>query len=125
GVTNGEVRSQGYCKFLDPSASTVPDTGQVLIHGNVIRDSNSDGIMVINDLGVVANFRVTDNVVKDLSQRLPDPVSVGSIDHVVRSRGFTIISIENSVSNLTMRNYVGSNLSPFGTFAADGVVFLT
>lgn len=124
-LTNGDVRSQGYCKFLDPSASTVPDTGQVLIHGNVIRDSNSDGIMVINDLGVVGNLRVTDNVVKDLSQDLPDPVSVGSIDHVVRSRGFTIISIENSVSNLTMRNYIGSNLSPFGTFAADGVVFLT
>ena len=67
-VTNGDVRSQGYCKFLDPGASSVPNTGQVVIDGNVIRDSNSDGIMVIDDLGVVGNFAITHNVVKDLSQ---------------------------------------------------------
>jgi hypothetical protein len=124
-VTNGDVRVQGYCKFLDPSASSVANTGQVVIDGNVIRDSNSDGIMLINDLGIVGNFTVNDNVVKDLSQRLPDPVAVGITDHVIRSRGFTIITIENSVTNLTLSKYVGSNLSPFGNFAADGVVFLT
>ena len=126
-VTNGDVRSQGYCKFLDPGASTVADTGHVVIHGNMIRDSNSDGIMLIDDLGVVGNFEVTHNVVKDLSQRLPDPVApgVGITDHVVRSRGFTIISVENSVSNVKLSHYIGSNLSPFGNFAADGAVFLT
>jgi hypothetical protein len=127
--TNPDVRSQGYCKFLDPTlgaaASTVPSTGRVVIDDNIIRDSNSDGIMVIDDLGVLGNFSVTNNVVKDLSQRLPDPSAVGITDHVVRSRGFCIITIETSVSNLLMDNYTGSNLSPFGNFAADGIVFLT
>ena len=124
-VTNPDVQPMGYCKFLDPAAGTVPNTGDVVVAGNVIRDSNSDGIMVINDLGVQATATVTDNVIKDLSQQLPDPTSVGITDHVVRSRGFTIIDIENSVSSLTLRGLVASNLSPFGTFAADGIVFLT
>ena len=77
-------------------------TGDVVISGNVIRDSNSDGMMLINDLGVEGDFTVTDNVIKDLSQELPDPSMVGITDHVVRSRGFTIIVIEDSVSNLTI-----------------------
>ena len=123
-VNNPDVQPMGYCKFLDPAAGTVPSTGAVAISGNVIRDSNSDGMMLINDLGVVADFTVTDNIIMDLSQRLPDPSSVG-IPGVVRSRGFTIIVIEDSVSNLTLSRMVASNLSPLGTFAADGIVFLT
>ena len=124
-VTNGDVRPEGYCKFLDPSAGFVPDTGRVLVTRNVIRDSNSDGIMLINDFGVVANLTVAGNTIKDLSQPLPDPAAVGITDHVVRSRGFCIITIENSVSNLSLIDYTSSNLSPHGNFAADGVVFLT
>jgi hypothetical protein len=123
-LTNVDVRPEGYCKFLEPSAGTVPSTGQVVIRGNVIEDSNSDGIMLINDFGVSANFSVVDNVVRDLSQGLGDPGAQG-VDHVVRSRAFTIITIENGVSNLELREFVGSNLSPVGDFAADGVVFLT
>jgi hypothetical protein len=122
-VTNPDVQPMGYCKFLDPAAGTVPSTGDVRISGNVIRDSNSDGMMLINDLGVVARFSVTDNIIKDLSQRLPDPATIGL--GVVRSRAFTIIAIENTVSNLTLSGMVASNLSPLGTFAADGIVFLT
>ena len=72
-VTNPDVQPMGYCKFLDPAAGTVPSTGNVVIAGNVIRDSNSDGIMIIDDLGVKATATVTDNVIKDLSQGLPDP----------------------------------------------------
>jgi hypothetical protein len=121
-VTNPDVQPMGYCKFLDPAAGTVPSTDGT-ISGNLIRDSNSDGMMLINDLGVDATFTVTDNVIKDLSQRLPDPATVGL--GVVRSRAFTIITIEDSVSNLTLSRMVASNLSPLGTFAADGIVFLT
>jgi hypothetical protein len=95
----------------------------VELNGNVIKDSNSDGIMLINDGGVTANFKVIDNVVRDISQPLPDPSTVG-ITHVVRSRGITTITIDHSTSNLELTDFVGSNLSPFGTFAADGVVFL-
>jgi hypothetical protein len=124
-ANNPDIRPQGYCKFLDPAAGSVASTGNVVISGNVIRDSNSDGIMIIDDLGVQATATVTDNVIKDLSQHLPDPLAVGIIDHVVRSRGFTLIAIENTVSNLTIDDMIGSNLSPFGNFAADGIVFLT
>ncbi len=124
-VTNPDVQPMGYCKFLDPDAGTIRRTGDIIIAANVIRDSNSDGMMLINDLGVKADFTVFGNVIKDLSQGLPDPSIVGITDHVVRSRGFTNIVIENSVSNLNLRHMVASNLSPFGTFAADGIVFLT
>jgi hypothetical protein len=124
-VTNGDVRPEGYCKFLDPGAGFVPETGHVVISRNVISDSNSDGIMLINDFGVSADLTVSENTVKNLSQPLPDPAAVGITDHVVRSRGFCIITIENSVSNLSLTHYTSSNLSPHGNFAADGIVFLT
>ena len=42
----------------------------------------------------------------------------------MRSRAITTITIDRSTSNLELTNFVGSNLSPSGTFAADGVVFL-
>jgi len=124
-VTNGDVRPEGYCKFIDPGAGSVPATGHLVVAGNLIRDSNSDGIMIINDFGVPANVTVADNTIKNLSQILPDPAAVGITDHVVRSRGFCIITIENSVTNLNMTRYTSSNLSPHGNFAADGIVFLT
>jgi hypothetical protein len=118
------LRSVSYCQFLLPGSGSVSAPVDAEIAGNVIRDGNSDGIMLINDTGVTANFRVRDNVVRDLSQTLPNPTTVGSTDHVVRSRGITTITIDASVSNLTLTNFVASNLSPSGNFAADGVVFL-
>src|SRR6185503_9541474 len=96
----------------------------VAITGNEIRDSNSDGIMLITDQGATANFAVDDNIVEDISQILPNPAEVGSTDHVVRSRGITSITIDRSESTLTLTNFVGSNLSPSGSFASDGIVFL-
>src|SRR5262245_51534273 len=84
--------------------------------------------MLIDDTGVTASFFIDDNVIKNLSQELPDPSSVGipqaAPGHVVWSRGLTLITIDHSVSNLHLSHYDASNLSPFGTFAADGVVFL-
>ena len=112
-----------YCQFLVPGSGTVNSPVDYVIRGNTVRDSNSDGIMLINDGGVTANMLVDDNIVRDLSQPLPDPAAVG-ITHVVRSRAITTITIDNSVSNLELTDFVGSNLSPFGNFASDGVVFL-
>ena len=121
------MQTQSYCSFLGAPGS-VASVGTVEITGNVITDSNSDGIMLIDDTGVQASFLIDQNVIKDLSQGLPDPSSVGipqaAPGHVVRSRGLTLITIDHSVSNLHLSNYEASNLSPFGTFAADGVVFL-
>jgi hypothetical protein len=118
------LRPISYCEFLVPGSGSVTTPVDVLIAGNVIRDSNSDGMMLINDTGVTANLTIDDNTVENLSQRLPDPSSVGSTNHVVRSRAVTVITIDRSVSNVELTDFVGSNLSPFGTFAADGVVFL-
>ena len=114
----------GYCEFVVPGSGAVTAPVDVAITGNEIRDGNSDGIMLITDQGATANFTVDDNVVEDLSQALPDPGAVGSTDHVVRSRGITSITIDRSVVNLTLTNFVGSNLSPTGLFAADGIVLL-
>lgn len=118
------LRPISYCEFLVPGSGTIDVPVDTEITGNTIRDGNSDGLMLINDTGVVANMRIDRNTVRDLSQPLPDPSSVGSTDHVVRSRAITFITIDRSVLNLELANFVGSNLSPFGTFAADGIVFL-
>ncbi|WP_437324264.1 hypothetical protein [Sorangium sp. So ce381] len=118
-----QLQAQSYCSFLGAPGS-IADAGTVTIKSNVIRDSHSDGIMLIDDTGVTSTFDVDHNIIKDLSQDLPDPTTVGITDHVVRSRGITLITIDHSVSNLELTNYDASNLSPFGTFAADGLVFL-
>ena len=110
------------------ASSWLPGSGvatapvDVAITGNEIRD-NSDGITLITDQGATANFMVDDNIVEDISQILPDP-ACGSTDHVVRSRGITTITIDHSVSTLALTNFVGSNLSPAGSFASDGIVIL-
>jgi hypothetical protein len=120
------VQSVSYCEFLASGTwSPIAKTEQVVIAGNVIRDSNSDGIIILNDTDVVAHYRVTDNVVRDLSQGLPDPREVGIIDHVVRSRAFTILTIDASTSTVQLRNFYASNLAPVGAYASDGAVLLT
>ena len=118
------LRPISYCEFLVPGSGSVSAPVGYEISGNVIADSNSDGMMLINDTGVTANIVVDNNIVRDLSQPLPDPSAVGSTNHVIRSRGITTITIDRSVSNLELTNFVGSNLSPRGTFAMDGIVFL-
>jgi hypothetical protein len=70
------LQTQSYCSFLGAPGS-VASVDTIEITGNVIRDSNSDGIMLIDDTGVTASFFIDDNVIKDLSQELPDPSSVG------------------------------------------------
>lgn len=45
-----------YCEFLVPGSAPVSRPVDVEIEGNVIRDGNADGIMLINDTGVTANF---------------------------------------------------------------------
>lgn len=118
------VRAENYCSALVPGSGTVAIPVGYTITGNIVRESNSDGIMIINDTGVKVDMDVKANLVKDLSQRLPDPSSVGSVHHVVRSRGITVITIDTTTSALDMKNFIASNLSPAGTFASDGVVFL-
>jgi hypothetical protein len=118
------VKSQSYCETLVPGSGFTSSPLSFAITGNVIRDGNSDGIMIINDTGIKAGMRVEHNSVKNLSQSLPDPSSVGSTHHVVRSRGLTVITIDASVSTLALGDFYASNLSPFGTFASDGIVFL-
>ncbi len=118
------IKTTSYCQAIVPGSGSTASPVHYDITGNVVRDGNSDGIMIINDTGVHANMRVEDNLVKDISQALPDPSSVGSTNHVVRSRGITVITIDESVSNLDLSDFTGSNLSPVGTFASDGIVLL-
>src|SRR5262249_15558204 len=81
--------------------------------------------IILNDTGVVAQYRVTDNEVGDLSQGLPDPREVGILDHVVRSRAFTLLTIDASTSTVQLQNFYASNLAPVGAYASDGAVILT
>lgn len=118
------VRTESYCNALVPGSGSTTAPVHYRIVGNIVRDSNSDGVMIINDTGVNATVRVDANLVRDLSQRLPDPSAVGSTNHVVRSRGITVITIDSSVSTVALNGFVASNLSPAGTFASDGVVLL-
>lgn len=118
------VRTQSYCSALTPGSGVATAPLRYDITSNIVRDSNSDGIMIINDTGASVAMNIRANLVKDLSQRLPDPSSVGSTDHVVRSRGITVITIDGTTSTIDVTDFAASNLSPAGTFASDGLVLL-
>ena len=114
-----------YCTTHAPDRPAAAATGEVIIAGNVIRDSNLEGIMLITDTGVAATFTVNDTVVRDLSQGLPDPLALTPPADIVRSRAFTHIGLNRSRTDLTINRFHAENVSPPGRYAADGLVFLT
>lgn len=114
-----------YCATHAPSAATPTEASAVVIANNVIRDSNLEGIMLLTDTGAVANFAVTDTLVRDLSLNLPRPESLNPAVGIVRSRAFTLIALNHSQVTLTMSRFHAENLSPAGNYATDGLVFLT
>jgi len=114
-----------YCMTHAPAVPAVADTGQTVIAGNTIRNSNLEGILLLTDTGAVANFAVTDNLVRDLSLNLPRPESLTPPVGIVRSRAFTLIALNNSRVTVNMSRFHAENFSPLGNYAADGAVFLT
>jgi len=114
-----------YCAMLAPERAPAANVGQAVIAGNVIRDSNLEGIMLLTDTGAVASFAITDTLVRDLSLNLPRPETLTPPVGIVRSRAFTLIALNHSQVNLTMSRFHGENLSPAGNYATDGLVFLT
>ena len=117
--------ASSYCVTHAPATPAIANTDQVVISGNVIRDSNLEGIMLLTDTGVIANYTVTDNLVRDLSQQLPRPESLTPPVGIVRSRAFTLIALNGSNVTLNMSRFHSENLAPAGNYASDGVVFLT
>ena len=63
--------ASSYCLSHAPAAPAVANTGQTVLANNVIRDSNLEGIMLLTDTGVIANYPLTDTLVRDLSLNLP------------------------------------------------------
>jgi hypothetical protein len=114
-----------YCTMHAPERPAAATTGEVLIAGNVIRDSNLEGIMLITDTGVAATFTVNDTVVRDLSQGLPDPLALTPPGDIVRSRAFTHIGLNRSRTDLIINRFHAENVAPPGRYAADGLVLLT
>jgi hypothetical protein len=117
--------ASSYCTIHDPGRPAAATTGEVVLAGNVIRDSNLEGIMLITDTGVAATFTVTDTVIRDLSQGLPDPDAMTPRGDIVRSRAFTHIGLNRSRTDLTINRLLADNVSPPGRYAADGLVLLT
>ena len=117
--------SSSYCAMHAPERAGGPNFGEAVIAGNVIRDSNLEGIMLLTDTGAVAAFAVTDTIVRDLSLNLPRPESLNPPAGIVRSRAFTLIALNRSQVRLTMSRFHAENLSPAGNYATDGLVFLT
>ena len=117
--------ASSYCTMHAPDRPAAATTGEIVIAGNVIRDSNLEGIMLITDTGAAATFTVTDTVVRDLSQGLPAPESFTPPVGIVRSRAFTLIALNRSRVELTMSRFLADNVAPPGRYAADGFVFLT
>jgi len=114
-----------YCAMHAPERAAAANLGEALIAGNVIRDSNLEGIMLLTDTGAVASFAITDTLVRDLSLNLPRPESLNPPAGIVRSRAFTLIALNHSQVRLTMSRFHAENLSPAGNYATDGLVFLT
>jgi hypothetical protein len=117
--------ASSYCTIHAPERPPAATTGEVVIAGNVIRDSNLEGIMLITDTGVAATFTVNDTTVRDLSQGLPDPLALTPPADIVRSRAFTHIGLNRSRTDLTINRFLADNVSPPGRYAADGLVLLT
>jgi hypothetical protein len=117
--------ASSYCAMHAPERAAAANVGEAVIAGNVIRDSNLEGIMLLTDTGAVAGFAITDTVVRDLSLTLPRPESLTPPVGIVRSRAFTLIALNRSQVNLTLSRFHGENLSPAGNYATDGLVFLT
>jgi hypothetical protein len=117
--------ASSYCTIHAPERPAAAATGDIVISGNVIRDSNLEGIMLITDTGVAATFTVNDTVVRDLSQGLPDPLALTPPADIVRSRAFTHIGLNRSRTDLTINRFHAENVAPPGRYAADGLVFLT
>src|SRR5262245_58582680 len=115
-----------YCAMHAPDrAAAAANFGEAVIAGNVIRDSNLEGIMLLTDTGAVASFTITDTLIRDLSLNLPRPESLTPPAGIVRSRAFTLIALNHSQVRLTMSRFHAENLSPAGNYATDGIVFLT
>ena len=117
--------ASSYCAMHAPERAAAANVGEAVIAGNVIRDSNLEGIMLLTDTGAVAGFAITDTLVRDLSLTLPRPESLTPPVGIVRSRAFTLIALNRSQVNLTLSRFHGENLSPAGNYATDGLVFLT
>ncbi|MBI2186871.1 MAG: hypothetical protein HYU37_07060 [Acidobacteria bacterium] len=117
--------ASSYCTMHAPERPAAPTTGEMVIAGNVIRDSNLEGVMLITDTGVAATFTVNDTVVRDLSQGLPDPLALTPPADIVRSRAFTHIGLNRSRTDLAINRLHAENVAPPGRYAADGLVLLT
>src|SRR5262245_24088995 len=61
--------TSSYCAMHAPerAAAAAANFGEAVIAGNVIRDSNLEGIMLLTDTGAVASFTITDTLIRDLS----------------------------------------------------------
>jgi len=117
--------ASSYCAMHAPERPPAANFGEAVITGNVIRDSNLEGIMLLTDTGAVGSFTITDTLVRDLSLNLPRPESLTPPVGIVRSRAFTLIALNHSQMRLTMSRFHAENLSPVGNYATDGLVFLT
>jgi hypothetical protein len=117
--------ASSYCTTHAPERPAAAPTGEIVVAGNVIRDSNVEGIMLIADAGAAATFTVNDTVVRDLSQGLPAPESLTPKVGIVRSRALTLITLNRSRVDLTVSRFHAENVAPPGRYAADGIVFLT
>ena len=117
--------ASSYCAMHAPERPAAANFGEAVMAGNVIRDSNLEGIMLLTDTGAVASFAITDTLVRDLSLNLPRPESLNPPAGIVRSRAFTLIALNHSQVRLTMSRFHAENLSPAGNYATDGLVFLT
>lgn len=124
----GKPKGLSHCQQQDPSAKWIANTGEVVIKGNEVRDSNVEGIVLLNDTGVIATYEVEDNYVHNLSLGFDgfnrNDLLPPLVPEVVRSRGFTMISGNGSQVTLKMKDFHATRLAPSGDFASDGVVLV-
>jgi len=112
----------------DEDAATVGlGSARAIIHGNVIRDVNVEGIIILNDHDIVTNYTIADNSVDRVSLTLPAGFKTKDLmpPEVVRSRGFTILVGNGAHANVDMHDFAASHLAPPGDYASDGIVFVT
>jgi len=116
------------CTPQDPTSPGIA-TQHATIRGNVIKDVNTEAIIILNDTGITASYDVENNSVDGVSMHYPGflrtDLQPPLVQEVIRSRAFTILVGNNSHSYVNMNHFTATHLAPPGDWASDVVVFVT
>lgn len=116
------------CTIQDPTSPGIT-TQHATITNNVIKDVAVEGIIILNDTGIVSTYDLAGNSVDGVSLHyagfwrtdLQPPL----VPEVIRSRAFTMIAGNEAYAYVNINGFTTTRCGPEGDFASDSTVFVT